>query len=123
MSERTRTDRGAKEIELRALARRLKEAREYLGLSQEAVGHSLDIPRASVSAIESGKRKVSSSELRRLAELYRVSVAELLGERDEPDPVRKALYRATQDLSDEDRQQVLRFASFLRNASRTQEDG
>ena len=34
----------------------LREAREYLGLSQELVAEKLGIPRASVSAIETGKR-------------------------------------------------------------------
>lgn len=42
-----------------ALARRLKFAREHIGLLQDDVATALDIPRASVSAIESGKRRVS----------------------------------------------------------------
>lgn len=99
-----------------ALAKRLRESREYLGLSQEAVAESLGIPRASLSAIEAGKRKVSSIELRDLARLYRSSVEQLLGEQPEDDPVVGALYRTAKDLTEEDRQQVLRFAEFLRSA-------
>ena len=36
------------------IAARLKEAREYVGLLQEDVASALGIPRASVSALESG---------------------------------------------------------------------
>ena len=56
------------------LAARLREAREYLGLSQEEVARHLDLSRASISAIEAGKRRVQSLELRDLARLYRTTV-------------------------------------------------
>ena len=98
------------------LAARLKEARDYLGISQEAVSRQLKIPRASVSAFESGKRRVSSIELHRLAGLYKTSVSRLLGEVSQSDPIAEALYRTTTELSEQDRQQVLRFAEFLREA-------
>ena len=101
-----------------ALARRLRFAREYIGLLQEDVAAALGIPRASVSAIESGKRRVSSLELRRLGRLYRRPVAWLLdgqGAALEPDA---ALLRATEALSDHDKEQVLRFAEFLAGAGR-----
>ena len=103
------------------LAQRLREAREYLGLSQEVVAAKLDIPRPAISAIESGKRRVSSLELKQFATLYRRSVTYFLGTEEEP-PVQEeflgALFRATQPLSDTDRDQVLRFAEFLRNAGK-----
>jgi transcriptional regulator with XRE-family HTH domain len=102
--------------DVQALARRLRESREYLGLSQEVVADRLGVPRASVSAIEAGKRKVSSMELRDLARLYRTSVEQLLGEAPDQDPVVGALYRTARNLTHEDREQVLRFAEFLRSA-------
>ena len=98
------------------LAARLKEARDYLGLSQETVAQQLDIPRASVSAFESGRRRVTSIELQRLARLYRTTVSALLDEEQRGDPVGEALYRTATTLSDEDRQQVLKFAQFLKTA-------
>ncbi len=101
-----------------ALARRLREAREYIGLLQEDVAAALDIPRASVSAIESGKRRVSSLELRRLGRLYRRPVAWLLGEEDAEVDMDAPLYRATAALSTQDKEQVLRFAEFLAGAGR-----
>ena len=98
------------------LAARLKEAREYIGLPQEAVAQQLDIPRASVSAFESGRRRVTSIELQRLAQLYLTTVSVLLDEDQQADPVGEALYRTATTLSDEDRQQVLKFAEFLKAA-------
>jgi transcriptional regulator with XRE-family HTH domain len=106
------------------LSQRLREAREYLGLSQEFVAEQLRIPRASISAIETGKRKVSGVELKQLARLYRRSVASLLEEggatlieQPEEESV-KALFRAARELSEHDRQQLLRFAQFLRQEGR-----
>ena len=101
-----------------ALAQRLREAREYIGLLQEDVAAALEIPRASVSLIESGKRRVSSLELRRLARLYRRPVSWLLGEEDAGVDMNAPLYRATAALSDQDKEQVLRFAEFLAGAGR-----
>ena len=101
-----------------ALAQRLRQAREYIGLLQEDVATALDIPRASVSAIESGKRRVSSLELRRLGRLYRRPVAWLLGEEGAEVDMNAPLYRATAALSDQDKEQVLRFAEFLAGAGR-----
>ncbi|MCY3963357.1 MAG: helix-turn-helix domain-containing protein [bacterium] len=100
------------------LAQRLREAREYIGLLQEDVAAALDIPRASVSAIESGKRRVSSLELRRLGRIYRRPVAWLLGEEGAEVDMNAPLYRATEALSDQDKEQVLRFAEFLAGAGR-----
>jgi transcriptional regulator with XRE-family HTH domain len=116
MSETAESNRDRQAEDTQALARRLREAREYLGLSQESVAERLNIPRASISAIEAAKRKVSSIELRDLARLYRTSVEQLLGEKPEQNAVVGALYRTARALRQEDQQQVLRFAEFLRNA-------
>src|SRR5258707_13290553 len=99
------------------LGNRLRESREYLGLSQEFVAEHLGIPRASISAMENGKRKVSSLELKQLARLYKQPLSYFLGGDEFPsDATFRALYRTAKDLSDQDRRQVLRFAQFLRQA-------
>jgi transcriptional regulator with XRE-family HTH domain len=97
---------------------RLKEAREYVGLLQEDIASVLSIPRASVSALESGKRRVTGLELRRLARVYRRTVGWLLGEEDIEISQAEPLFRATESLSERDREQVLRFAEFLAAAGR-----
>lgn len=92
---------------------RLRQAREFVGLLQDEAASALGIPRTSLSALEAGKRKVSGVELRRLARLYRRPVGWLLGEEEvelgDADP----LFRATAQLSEQDKEQVLRFAEFL----------
>lgn len=95
------------------IAARLKEAREYVGLLQEDVASALGIPRASVSALESGKRRVTGLEIRRLARIYRKPVSWLLGEDALELSDAEPLYRAAESLSARDRDQVLRFAEFL----------
>ncbi len=103
-----------------SMGTRLREAREFLGLSQESVAEALDVPRASVSAMESGRRKVSSLELRDLAHLYKRPIDWFYGESHpvaEDDTV-QALFRATRNLNDADKEQVLRFAEFLKGAGK-----
>ncbi len=104
------------ESEQRRIGARLREAREYVGLLQEHVADALAIPRASVSAMESGKRRVTGLELRRLARLYRRSAAWLLGDEEPSTELQGTLFRTTATLSDDDRDQVLRFAQFLASA-------
>src|SRR4051794_20333092 len=104
----------------RELGERLREAREYVGLSQEAVATALGIPRPSVSGMETGKRKVSTIELQELARLYKRPYSYFLGEEDDEwqqaEETARALFRAAKGLSDRDREQVVRLAEFLRNA-------
>lgn len=99
-----------------ALAERLRSEREYLGLSQDQVAKALDLPRAAVSAFETGRRKVSSVELARLAKLYGTTPDRLLGSEAPVDERTTRLFRATKKLSDHDKDQVLRFVEFLSNA-------
>lgn len=99
------------------LGRRLKEAREFLGLSQESVATAMALPRATISAIEAGKRKVSGTELSRFAELYKRNLDYFFSKTTKPeDQVAAALFRATKDLKEADREQVIRFAEFLKGA-------
>ena len=107
------------EREWRALGERLREAREYLGLSQNEVAELLRVSRPAVTQIEGGRRKVSTLELRELARLYRRPYEWLVGEEGGPpadDEVTQALYRTTRDLSERDRAQLLSFAQFLSGA-------
>jgi transcriptional regulator with XRE-family HTH domain len=103
-----------------SMGARLREAREFLGLSQEAVAEILGIPRASVSAMESGRRKVSSLELRDLARLYKRPLEFFYDDErrndTEVDETAQALFRATRNLTSDDQAQVVRFAEFLKGS-------
>lgn len=108
------------EREWRALGERLRESREYLGLSQQEVADLLGLSRPAVTHMEAGKRKVSTLELRELARLYRRPYDWLVGEAPDPEPasdeVTRALYRTSRELSERDKAQLLRFAQFLSEA-------
>jgi transcriptional regulator with XRE-family HTH domain len=98
-----------------ALGDRLREAREYVGFSQDEVAKKLNIPRSAISLMESGQRKVEALELRTLAQLYQRSVASLTGgeaKKDLPEYVAH-LARAAAKLTDTDRAELRRFAEFL----------
>ena len=111
------TDGTDRKSEQEEVARRLRSARETLGLTQEDVASALGIPRTSMIAMEAGRRNVTALEIRRLARIYRREVAWILGEVPETingqAPENEALFRATASLSDADKEQVLRFAQFL----------
>ena len=98
------------------LAMRLREAREYLGLAQQLVAERTGIPRVAISAIENGRRRVDALELEKLARLYRHPVPYFLGHELEEAPDVLALAREARTLSEADRQEVLRFARFLRSS-------
>lgn len=100
------------------LAERLKEAREYIGLSQEEVASVLGVSRPAVSNIEAGARKVEATELNKLAKLYRKSLEYLMTGRDPlpSGPEQLAfLARAVKGLSQQDIDEVARFAEFLKH--------
>lgn len=120
------TGQGAVEPDdAQGLARRLREAREFTNLSQQFVAEQTGIPRSAISDIERGSRRVESLELKRLAALYRMPVDYFLG--NEPpelagaadDPTARALARATGEMDASGKEQVLRFALFLRNYERS----
>jgi transcriptional regulator with XRE-family HTH domain len=108
------------EIERQKLGDRLKEARKYLGLKQEEVATYLKIPRTALTDIENGQRRVEAIELTRLAKLYRQPVGFFTGE-DEASaglPIDVAhLARRAADLSKTDRDELGRFAEYLRARS------
>lgn len=108
------------EEERRRLGERLREARKYLGLKQEEVAAYLKIPRTGLTDIESGQRRVEAIELTRLARLYRQSVGYFTGE-DEASASLPAdvahLARRVADLSAQDREELGRFADYLRARS------
>lgn len=102
------------------LGRRLREAREYVGLSQEEVAFALSISRPAVGNIEAGARKVEAFELSKLSELYGRTVDFLLTGNAPAEDTRVAfLARATKGLSESDLDELARFAAFLKNSPKS----
>ncbi|MFD5623615.1 helix-turn-helix domain-containing protein [Streptomyces yangpuensis] len=116
MIDRAQAD-GGDEAEQRALlGRRLKDTREYLGLSQQQVAERTGIVRSAISDIERGMRRVEVMELQKLARLYRLSVSYFLDEDEAADAGEHAfagLPRTKQPLSEGDRIEVAKFIQYL----------
>jgi|ERR1700733_4285296 len=101
------------------IADRLKEARKLSGLSQGQVAKILGLHRPSVSEIETANRRVSAEELARLAEIYDVNVAWLLGEAPETidvqDPRLELAARELSKLKPDDLERLLKLLAVMRN--------
>lgn len=77
------------------LARRLREARDEAGLTQQQVADWLGVRRPAIAEIEGGSRGVKSKELVRLAALYGRSLSWLVeGEMGVEERIGAALFRA-----------------------------
>lgn len=96
------------------IATRLKEAREYLGLSQQEVSESTGVSRSAISLVETGQRKVSAQELKAFARVYQRPVGFFTGEDAPalPEDV-SMLARQASKLSEKDREELMRFTEFL----------
>lgn len=105
-----------KDDDRKTLGERLREAREYLGYSQDQVATFLGVSRSALSLMESGQRKVDALELKKLAGLYKRTVGYFTGEEEDAaiGADVKHLARKVSDLSTEDREELARFADFLR---------
>jgi transcriptional regulator with XRE-family HTH domain len=101
------------------IAERLKEARKLAGLSQGHVAKMLGLHRPSVSEIEAGNRRVSADELARLAGIYDVNVAWLLGEApdtlDARDPRLELAARELTKLKPDDLDRLLKLLAAMRS--------
>jgi transcriptional regulator with XRE-family HTH domain len=109
------------EAERKRLGGKLRDARKYLGLKQEEVAAHLNLPRTALVDIESGQRRVDAIELTRLAKLYKQSVSYFTGEDETASALPASvahLARQAADLSDEDREELRRFADYLRARSK-----
>ena len=106
------------------LGKRLKEAREYVGVTQEEAAAHLKVRRSAISEMEAGKRGVGALEMKRLAALYKRPTAWFTGEVEPLMPEDVAfLARTVSDLSENDRSELANFAEFMRSRSKIIKNG
>ena len=117
MTDNTNID----QIERMKLGRRLKDARKYLGFTQDDVARHLSIPRTALSEIESGARRVEAVELKKMANLYGQPMNHFIGDEvgtsDLPADVAH-LAREAEGLSGADRAELVQFATFLKSRAK-----
>lgn len=63
---------------------RILELRRAAGLSQEELGFRVGVSKMQISGMERGKRELSLTMMRRLAEVLSCSVADILADEDNP---------------------------------------
>jgi len=104
-----------------SIAAKLREAREYLVLSQQEVADALKLSRSAVSLIETAQRGVDSTELKAMARLYQRPIGYFTGE--EPQPLGgdvALLAKQVSKLSEQDRSELLRFSEYLVQRSKAE---
>ena len=98
---------------------RLREAREYLGLSQRFAAEQIGVSQPALTLMEQGRREVSAIEMQSLSRLYRRPV-QFFTTGEYPAELRPTIPADLNDklaeLSDRDRNEVLRFMEFLAGA-------
>ena len=70
-----------------AFGKRIRELREQLGISQQKLSELLNVSRPAISQIESGERKISAEELKKLSEIFHIPLDSLLSLEKEPEVV------------------------------------
>ncbi len=106
------------------LGKRLKQAREYVGVTQEEAAAHLKVRRSAISEMEAGKRGVGALEMKALAALYERPTSWFTGEVESPVPEDvEFLARTVSELSENDRNELANFADFLRSRSKIAKNG
>jgi len=67
-----------------SLGKRIRQYRETRGLSQEALAKLLGVSRPTLSLIETGDRKVCADEIKRLSDIFNITVDAFFDEAKEP---------------------------------------
>ena len=94
----------------------LKKAREAKGLSQTELAKRSGLQPSAVSHFETGRRAPSFDNLKRLADTLEVTTDFLIGREIDPKtsgPTLQSIFRNAQEMADDDRQQLAKFAEFL----------
>ena len=87
-------------IDQAELGRRLKQARESCGLTQDDIAREMAVSRATVAQIELGNRSVSGLELGKLSYLYARDIREFLAPNFSADGLTAVLLRSEDDAGD-----------------------
>ncbi len=102
------------------IGNRLRQAREYLGLTQENVASILNVGRDAIIRIEKGNRKVDIQELLNFSKLYHISIDEITDQAPSQDYNEVSFARGFNSLSDQDKKEIIDLIKF-KNSMKTKE--
>lgn len=95
---------------------RVKIKRELLGLSQEELANKLGFKsRSSINKIEKDINDVTQSVVVKLATALETTPAYLMGWEDEEVEIHTLAAHATEDLTEEEQEEVRQFVKFLKS--------
>lgn len=89
----------------------LRKARIELVLSPKYIASALSIPRTAVVQIESGNRKISESELKKMCSIYSISSDYVLG-LNPRNETKEIFARGFEGLSEEDQAEIINLIDF-----------
>ena len=96
-----------------SLPKKIIDLRESNDWSQAELARRLDVNKSVMNRIESGERKVSSDELKRLSDIFDVSTDYLLERTSEKDKTPNLVAaHLDDDVSDEDMEDILNYIEF-----------
>ena len=80
-------------MDQQALGKKLKQFREESSLTQEEVEKAIGLPQKAFTHIENGARKVSTLELAKFAELFRVPISDFFAQEMQEEDLLVTLHR------------------------------
>ena len=112
-------------LDTTVISKRIREERERLSITQAKLAKEAKVTPAAISQIANGKRIPTVPVLHRVAGVLNVSMDYLIGQSDQSQIADMAqnseflaFYRKFQELSKEDREQLLDQIDFLRQRTR-----
>lgn len=100
---------------MKKYGKKLKEAREYLGYTQEQVAELLDMTRNMIVNIENDNREVKAEELYKFSKLYGISMEDLSEDDKEISSNSIVFARGFDALSEKDQKEILNLINFKNN--------
>ena len=117
---------------------RIKELRNIKGINQQTLAEVLSVQRPAISKYENGEIPLTDDTIRILADYFGVTIDYLLGRTDDPTPLGSAsddssdditfddfmfaLYSETRDLTDEQKDVILKNAQLLNRLQKLEEE-
>lgn len=97
---------------MKTMNERLRNYRKSLNLSQEYVAKQIGVSRTTITAIESGDRKVLANEINTFSNIYGVTVERILHGEVKQDSDVKMFARAFSGLSENDKKEIMNLIDF-----------
>ena len=96
------------------IGKRLKEAREQVGLTQEQAARAIGLVREQLSYYETGRREIDLLSLEKLANLYGYTLSYFLEEEPQTEKELTLAFRA-EEIAEEDLEAMAWVQRFIRN--------